>query len=62
MAKRTNFDIIKTMNKEELAATFYMFIKPFMDGFELSEEQKNDMRKSIMDFLNSECGVKKNGD
>ncbi len=50
----TNYEAIKDMNIEEMAAIFYMFIKPFMDTFELSEVQKKAMRESVMAFLKTE--------
>ncbi len=50
----TNYEAIKDMNIEEMAAIFYMFIKPFMDAFELSEDQKRAMRESVMAFLETE--------
>ncbi len=49
-----NYEAIKNMSIEEMAATFYIFVKPFMDAFELSEEQKKEMRNSIKTFLETE--------
>ena len=54
-----NYEAIKKMSLEEMGATFYMFIKPFMDAFEISEEQKEKARDSIKAFLQAECGKKK---
>ena len=54
----TNHEAIKRMSKEEMAAVFYMFVKPMMDALNMDEGQKNSMRNSIRSFLEAEV-VKK---
>ena len=54
-----NYEHIKQMSIEEMAAMLYIFLKPFMDGFEIGEEQKKQMRASIMAFLTAEPSKKK---
>ena len=49
-----NYEAIKNMSVEEMASTFYMFVKPFMDAFELPEEQRKKMQESIKTFLETE--------
>ena len=55
----TNYEAIKDMSLEEVAAMFYIFVKPFLDTFDMTEEQKKRAREAIRDFLKSECGKKK---
>ncbi len=52
--KMTNYEAIKEMSVEEVAALLYIFIKPFMDTFDMTEEQKKKARESIREFLNTE--------
>ena len=60
MEKLTNYDVIKTMSKEELAAIFYILIKPLIEAFEFeSEDQiKKAMQKHIKAFLDAEVKKK----
>lgn len=54
----TNYEAIKNMSADEMAAVFYMFTKPMMDAFEMSKEQKDQMRDSIKAFLKTEVKKK----
>lgn len=54
----TNYEAIKNMSIEEMAAVFYMFVKPMMDGFEIPKENREQIKKSIMLFLKNEAGAK----
>lgn len=54
--KTTNYDVIKEMSIEEMAAVFYLFIKPLLDCFEMTEEQRKEVKKGIMESLNQEVG------
>lgn len=53
-----NYEAIKTMSLEEMAAMLYMFVKPFMEFLNMTAEQKDKMRKHIREFLAAE--VKRN--
>ena len=53
MAK-TNYEAIKEMSMEEMAAVFYIFAKPFMDTFGFNEEQRLKTREDIRTMLTSE--------
>lgn len=46
-----NYEAIQKMGVEEMASIFYMFLKPTMDNFNLSEEQKKKTKEQIKDFL-----------
>lgn len=50
----TNYEAIKEMSIDEMAAVFYIFAKPMMDAFEFDVEDKNKMRQSIKNFLKAE--------
>lgn len=50
----TNYEAIKKMSVEEMAAVFYIFAKPMMDAFNMSDQDKDKMRKNIRAFLNHE--------
>lgn len=50
----TNYDAIKKMSKIEMQAVFYIFLKPFMDAFELTPEQRDGIKQNIDTFLNTE--------
>jgi hypothetical protein len=54
----TNYEAIKNMSIGEMAAVFYMFTKPMMDAFEMSKEQKEQMKNNIKTFLNTEVKKK----
>lgn len=54
----TNFEAIKEMSVEEVAAMLYIFIKPFMDTLDTTEEGKMKVRESIREFLNTETTEK----
>ena len=54
----TNYEAIKKMSINEMAAVFYLFAKPMMDAYEMSKEQKGQMRDGIMAFLNTEVKKK----
>lgn len=54
----TNYEAIKNMSIEEMAVVLYMFVKPMMDGFEIPEENREELKKSIMAFLKNEVGAK----
>ena len=60
MEKLTNYDVIKTMSKEELSAIFYLLMKPLIEAFEFeSEDQiKKAMQKHIKAFLDAEVKKK----
>ena len=49
-----NYEIIKSMGVEEMAAMFYLFLKPFMDSFEFDDEHRENMKHNIRCFLNAE--------
>lgn len=49
-----NYEAIQKMNKKEMAATFFMFIKPFLDDVEYSKEEIADILKSIEEMLDKE--------
>lgn len=50
----TNYEVIKEMSVEEMAAVFYLILKPVFDFFGLSEEQRNEQKENIMKFLSAE--------
>ena len=49
-----HYEVIQKMNKKEMAATFFMFIKPFLDDVEYSKEEIADILKSIEEMLDKE--------
>lgn len=51
-----NYEKIKNMSLEEMAAVFYMFLNPLIIGFELTKEQSQTVKASIMSFLTAETG------
>ena len=55
--KKTNYDVIKEMSIEEMTTVFYLFIKPILDCFEMTEEQRKEVKKGIMESLNQEVKV-----
>ena len=58
----TNYEAIKEMSVEEMAAMLYLFIKPFMDAFDMTEKDRKIMSVSILEFLNTERASKSGGD
>lgn len=58
MCAMTNYEAIKNMSVNEMAAVFYLFAKPMMDAFEMNKKEKDQMRESIMIFLNAEVKKK----
>ena len=48
------YEVIKEMSVDEMATIFYLFLKPFCDAFDLTEEQKKAVREKIRAFLNTE--------
>ena len=50
----TNYEAIKNMSLPEVAAMLYIFTKSFMDAFELPPEQREDIKRNINTFLNTE--------
>ncbi len=54
MKKTTNYEAIKTMSLEEMAATLYMFIKPQLDSLNATDEQREETRNIIKAFLTAE--------
>ena len=50
----TNFERIKLMNLEQMAAMFYIFARPFMEATGMSKEQKEEAAKNIRAFLSAE--------
>lgn len=51
-----NYEALKKMSFEEMAAMLYLFIKPIMDALNMKEEQRQQVREQIRAFLNSETG------
>lgn len=51
----TNFERIKLMNLERMAAMFYIFARPFMEATGMSKEQKEEAAKNIRAFLSAEA-------
>lgn len=47
-----HYEAIKRMNKKEMAAVFFMFLKPFIR--KLSKEETADLLKSIEETLDKE--------
>lgn len=56
---KTNYEAIKNMSLEEMAAMFYIFAKPFAELLNMTDEQKAEMKNQIHDFLTAESGAKK---
>ena len=55
MANKTNYDAIKNMSIDEMAAVFYMFMRPILEAFKLDDaEHKQKVRNTIKAFLNAE--------
>lgn len=54
----TNYEAIKNLSLEEMAAMFYIFAKPFAELLNMTAEQKSEMRKHIRETLAAE--VKRN--
>lgn len=54
----TNYEAIKNMSLEEMAAMLYIFAKPFAELLNMTAEQKAEMRKGVHEFLAAE--VKRN--
>lgn len=54
----TNYEAIKRMSIEEMAAMFYLFILPSLDALDMEEEDKKTIRenskKNIREFLKAE--------
>ena len=50
----TNYEAIKTMSLEEMAAVFYMFMKPQLDSLNATAEQREEARTQIRAFLTAE--------
>lgn len=57
----TNYEAIQKMSVEEMASVFYMFLKPMMDNFNLSEEQKKKTKEQIKEFLLIDIKTNKKG-
>lgn len=55
-----NYEMIKTMSRNELAFVLYSFVLPFMDG--ASEEDKLSCMRSIKNFLSAPVGGAVNED
>lgn len=49
-----NYEAIKNMSLEEMAAVFYLFAKPFTELLNMTSEQKNEMKQQIHNFLSEE--------
>ena len=49
----TNYDAIKKMSIAEVAAVFYIFLKPIMDAYEFTPEQREVIKRNIKTFLNT---------
>ena len=50
----TNYEAIKKMSIAEMRGVFYIFLKPFMDAFEFTPEQREGIKQNIDTFLNTE--------
>lgn len=50
----TNYEAIKRMSLEEMAAMLYLFAKPMLDGLEATKEDREKLQKSIREFLTTE--------
>ena len=48
-----NWQVIQKMNKKEMAAVFFMFLKPFIKD-KLSKEERADLLQSIEQTLDKE--------
>lgn len=57
----TNYEAIRAMSIEEMAAFLYLFLKPMMDNFNLKEEQKIKIKESLKEFLRTEITTNKKG-
>lgn len=49
-----NYEAMKNMSMEEMAAVFYIFMKPIMDAFDFDADTRKMMRDNIRTFLNTE--------
>lgn len=56
---KTNYEAIKNMSLEEMAAMIYIFAKPFAELLNMTDEQKAEMRNQIHGFLTAESGAEK---
>jgi len=50
----TNYEAVKRMSLEEMAAMLYLFAKPMLDGLEATKEDREKLQKSIREFLTTE--------
>lgn len=56
----TNHEMIQRMNAEEMAAMIYIFLKPMMDTFKVTDDQKKQLKEQIRTFLKKEVQSTKN--
>ncbi len=50
----TNYEAIKNMSEEEIAAVFYMFMKPAIEVLAIGEKDRQVIRETIKTFLSRE--------
>lgn len=55
----TNYEAIKRMSKEEVAAMLYLFARPFFELLKMDNDSREEAKKDIRAFLDSEVKEKK---
>lgn len=50
----TNYEAIKQMSQEEMAAIFYLFVRPMLDGLSATDAQREEVQGFIKVFLATE--------
>lgn len=49
-----NYEAIKRMSLDEMAAVFYLFARPMLDGLAADAPQRQEIQESIRAFLSAE--------
>lgn len=52
--KKKIYEVIKEMSIEEMAAVFYLNMKPILDLYQVPEEMRKELKKDVIKMLNEE--------